>query len=67
MERSIKMIKAALPKAKMSKNKTEEKMINLRCMELWYFRETGMENMLLYAIYIYINRLPCFPLEPPMV
>jgi len=33
-----------------SRNKIEEKTINLRRMEIWRFRETGIEKMLLYFI-----------------
>jgi hypothetical protein len=44
------MIKTALPAAKISKYKTEEKTINLRLMDIWHFWETGIENILLYGI-----------------
>jgi len=46
----IKTIKMTLPTAKISRNKTDEKTTNLRLMELWFFRETGIENRFLYAI-----------------
>ncbi|WP_461257935.1 hypothetical protein [Treponema sp. R80B11-R83G3] len=41
------MINVKLPGMKMSRNKIEEKAINLRRMEVWRFLETGIEKMLL--------------------
>jgi hypothetical protein len=43
------MTKTTLPTAKISRYKTEEKIINLRFMDVWRLRETGIENMLLYT------------------
>jgi hypothetical protein len=51
---SIKMINVTLPGMKISRNKIEEKTINLRRMEVWRFWDTGIEKMLLYFI-VYEN------------
>jgi hypothetical protein len=44
------MINVTLPGMKISRNKTKEKTMNLRRMEVCRFRETGIEKMLLYFI-----------------
>jgi len=46
------MINVTLPGMNISKNKIEEKIINLRCMDIWRLRESGIENMLLMGVNI---------------